>query len=180
MVGETLVAYKLLFEPWGQWGTLTSSCPHSDFGSEIVTCHPAGCWLSDIKIRFSPRSREHLMKFIQLETEMHRQARRQWGRPLRSRGSAGWDLGLREGFCFHDVRGRNQPGLIWTEPRPLPQPLASFGCGGENAPILLPRWKLRTILGSVPTWLELNSRPQACLSGFPAEHSLQGDLLGSG
>lgn len=43
--------------------------------------------------------------------------------------------------------------------------------------VLLPTCSLRATLGSVPAWLELNSGPQACLSGFPAAHT-PGGLVG--
>ena len=88
----------------GQRETLAAASSCSDFGSEAVTCHPAGCWFRDLKIRFSPGSG----------------ALNEGVYPVRKRGSqASWasarqaaagTAAFGEGFCFHDVRGRNQPG----------------------------------------------------------------------
>ena len=59
-----------------------------------------------------------------------------------------------------------------TSPAPAPA-TPQLWVQRREGPVLLPTCSLRTTLGSVPAWLELNSRPRACLSGFPAPHTLQ-------
>lgn len=97
----------------GRWRTassslglrgLAASSPRSDFGLEAVTCHPAGCWLRDFKIRFSPGSgalNEGVYPVRKRGSQASRAAARQ---------AAAGTAAFGEGFCFHDVRGRNQPG----------------------------------------------------------------------
>lgn len=88
----------------GQDETLSASSPRSDFGLEAVTCHPAGCWLRDFKIRFSPGSgalNEGVYPVRKRGSQASRAAARQ---------AAAGTAAFGEGFCFHDVRGRNQPG----------------------------------------------------------------------
>lgn len=88
----------------GQRETLAASSPRSDFGSEAVTCHPAGCWLCDFKIRFSPGSGT-LNEGVYPVRKRSSQA--SWAA---ARQAAVGTSAFGEGFCFHDVRGRNQPG----------------------------------------------------------------------
>lgn len=127
--------------------------PRSDFGSEAVTCHPAGCWLCDFKLGF-PQGAGHLMKeFIQLE----RSSQASWagGSGQAAVGTSAFG----EGFCFHDVRGRNQPGpcpsrsQLWVQRR------------GRHC--LTPHVQSEGHSGLSPCLAGLNSGPQACLSGFP-------------
>lgn len=88
----------------GPCETLATYSRRSDFGLEAVTCHPAGCWLRDFKIRFSPGSgalNEGVYPVRKRGSQASRAAARQ---------AAAGTAAFGEGFCFHDVRGRNQPG----------------------------------------------------------------------